>query len=285
MRFWEDMQSKWGFSDGDAVPEGIEVYREIYIRAVNQLAEQLGSSVRIVAYDRFGVHNWCLVLMYTLSDLQAHNVEDFTAHTDIDAEIAQADEALEEAIRQAYELDLEGFAEVTVTLSDDFEGFVTQLRAIKEGDPLIIEINGEAQHVYPGGRIRLLHDVTAFDRSVLPVGSEYVVVRIEHRESLLAIASAIGDSPIAFVSSASAIVVEIPAEVRAESEDCAAVPPYHLRDMDDEPWGELGQFYTLSEALEAMQAAGTRVQLINGYRNSVLSYEPDEDGAQTDVDE
>jgi hypothetical protein len=285
MRFWDDMQSKWGFSDGDAVPDGVEVYREIYIRAVNQLAEQLGSSVRVVAYDRFGVHNWCLVLMYTLADLWDHQVEDFTAHTDINAEITQADEALEEAIRQAYELELDGFVEVIVTLTDDFEDFLTTLRPIREGDPLIIEINGEAQHIYPCGRIRLLHNVTAFDRSLVPAGNEYVVVRIEHRAALLTIAPALGESPIAFVSAAFAIVVEIPAEVRAESEDCAAIPPYHLRDMDDEPLGELGQFYTLSEALEAMQTAGTCVQLINGYGNSVLSYEPDEDGAQTDVDE
>jgi hypothetical protein len=285
MRFWEDMQSKWGFSDGDAVPDGVEVYRNIYIRTMNRLAVELGSSVRVVAYDRFGVHNWCLVLMHTLADLQAHQVEDFTAHTDIDAEIAQADEALEEAIRQAYELDLDSFIEVTVTVMDDFEDFITTLRPIREGDPLVIEINGEAQHVYPGGRIRLLHDVTAFDRSLLPAGSEYIVTRIEHRAGLLTIASATQEAAIAFVSAASAIVVEIPAEVCAKSEDCAAIPPYHLRDMDDEPLGELGQFYTLSEALEAMQAAGASVQLINGYGNSVLSYEPDEDGAQTDVDE
>lgn len=281
MRFWEDMQSKWGFSDGDAVPDGVEVYRNIYIRAVNQLAGELGSSVRVVAYDRFGVHNWCLILMYQLADLQAHHVEDFTAPTDIDAEVAQADDAMEEAIRQAYELDLDSFAEVTVTLSDDFEGFVTQLRPIKEGDPLIVQVNDEAQHFYPGGRIRLLQDVSAFDRSVLSAGSEYGIAWIEYRAGLLGITREAGEHPIAFAPAISAIVLEIPAEVRAESEEGAAIPPYHLRDMGDEILDEFGRLHTLPEVLEAMKCAanalGTAVQLINGYGNSVLSCEPDEE--------
>ncbi|MBI5668426.1 hypothetical protein FBR02_06730 [Anaerolineae bacterium CFX9] len=279
MRFWQDMQSKWGFSDGDAVPDGIEVYRTIYIRAVNQLAEQLGSSVRAAAYDRFGVHNWCLILIYKLADLQAHGIENFTAHTDINAEIAAADEAMEEAIRQAYELDLDTFAEVTVTLADDFEGFMMQLRPIKEGDPLIAQVNDEAQHFYPGGRIRLVQAVTAFDRSVLPIGSEYVIIWIEHRAELIGVALAAGENPIAFASAASAIVLEIPAEARAKSEDCAAIPPYHLRDMEDEILDQFGQFYSLPEALEGVQRAanvlGTGVHLVNGYGNSVLSCEPD----------
>ncbi|MBL8166193.1 MAG: hypothetical protein JNJ61_29690 [Anaerolineae bacterium] len=281
MRFWEDMQSKWGFSDGDAVPDGVEVYREIYIRAVNQLAEQLNSSVRVVAYDRVGVHNWCLIVMHPLSDLRARGIETFTTHTDIDAETAEADEAMEDAIRQAYELDLDSFAEVTVTLSDDFDSFVTELRPIKEGDPLVVEVNGEAQHFYPGGRIRLLQDVTAFDRSVLPAESEYVIAWIEHRAGLLGITREAGEDPIAFAPATAAIVLDIPAEVGTESEDCAAIPPYHLRDMDDETLDDFGQFYTLPEALEAMK----RGQCVRDSRSAHqwlwqqrLSCEPDEEG-------
>ena len=74
MRFWDDMQNKYGFSDGEAVPDGAEVYRAVYIRAVNALAEQLGSTVRAVAYDRPGVHNWCLILFHQVSDLEAHGI-------------------------------------------------------------------------------------------------------------------------------------------------------------------------------------------------------------------
>ena len=37
MNYWSEMQSKWGFGDGDAVPAGIEHYRTAYILAVSAL--------------------------------------------------------------------------------------------------------------------------------------------------------------------------------------------------------------------------------------------------------
>jgi hypothetical protein len=191
---------------------------------------------------------------------------------------------MEEAIHQADELELDSFVEVTVTLADDFDGFVRQLRPIKEGDPLIAEVNGEAQHFYPGGRIRLLQPVTAFDRSALPAESEYTIVWIEHRAWLLGLALTAGENPIAFAPATSAIVLEIPAEIRAENGDCAAIPPYHMRDMEDEILDEFGQFYSLPNVLDAMQRAVTDVQLINGYGNSVLSYTTDDDKAESDAD-
>ncbi len=282
MRFWEDMQSKWGFSDGNAVPDGVEVYREVYIRAVNKLAEQLGSNVRLVAYDRFGVHNWCLIMIHQLSDLQARNIEVFTAHVDIDADTAGADDAMEEAIRQADELELDGFVEVTVSLADDFEAFMTELHSIAEGDPLIAVVNGETQHFYSGGRIRLVQEVTAFDRSVLPIGAEYIITWVEHRAWLLGIASTSGENPIAFASAFAAVALEIPAEIRADSDNGTAVPPYHLRDLEDEHLDTYGQFDTLAEAETVMQAAantlGKAFQLVNGYGNTIASCEPDEEG-------
>lgn len=279
MRFWEDMQSKYGFSDGNAVPDGVEIYREVYIRAVNKLAEQLGSGVRAVAYDRFGFHNWCLILMHPLSDLQAQGIDEFTVHVDIDADTTEADEAMKEAIRQAYELELDSFVEVTVTLTGDFDAFVNTLRPVKEGDPLIVNVNGEAQHFYPGGRVRLVQEVTAFDRSALAVGGEYIIAWVEHRAWLLGIAPSSGGNPIAFAPAASAVVLEIPAEIRAESENCAAIPPYHLRDLADDILDNYGSFHTLAEAQTVMQRAaqetGETVQLINGYGNTVTSCEPD----------
>lgn len=35
MRYWDDMRTKYGFNDGGAVPDSAEVYRTVYIRAVN----------------------------------------------------------------------------------------------------------------------------------------------------------------------------------------------------------------------------------------------------------
>ncbi|MBI1281309.1 MAG: hypothetical protein GC179_24495 [Anaerolineaceae bacterium] len=282
MRFWEDMQSKYGFSDGEAMPDGIEVYREVYIRAVNQLAEQLNSGVRVVAFNRAGVHNWCLILMHHLSDLQAQHIEDFTAHVNIAAETCEADESLEEAIRQANELELDSLLEVTVTVADDFELFIEALHPIKEGDPLIAEVNGEMQHFYAEGRIRLVQEVTAFDGSVLPVGSEYIITWVEQRAEWINIALSSSEHPIAFAATGSAMVLEIPVEIRESSTNNAAVPPYYLRELKGETLGDYGQFYTLAEAQAAVQRIVSEscktVEIINGYGNTFSSFEADDKG-------
>jgi hypothetical protein len=39
MRYWNDVRTKYGFNDGGAVPDSVEVYPTVYIRAVIQLAE------------------------------------------------------------------------------------------------------------------------------------------------------------------------------------------------------------------------------------------------------
>ncbi len=282
MRFWEDMQSKYGFSDGEAMPDGIEVYREVYIRAVNQLAEQLDSSVRVVAYNRAGVHNWCLILMHHLSDLQAQHIEDFTAHVNIAAETCEIDEGMEEAIRQANELELDSLVEVTVTVADDFELFIDALHPIKEGDPLIAEVNGEMQHFYAEGRIRLVQEVTAFDGSVLPVGGEYVITWVEQRAEWLDIARSSIEHPFAFAPAGSAMALEIPPEICEASTNNTAVPPYCLRDFEGETLGDYGQFYSLAEAQTTVQRivseSGKVVEIINGYGNTFSSFEADDKG-------
>ena len=282
MRFWEDMQSKYGFSDGEAMPDGIDVYREVYIRAVNQLAEQLNSSARVVAFNRAGVHNWCLILMHHLSDLQAQHIEDFTAHVNIVAETCEADEGLEEAIHQANEVELDSLVEVTVTVADDFELFIEALHPIKEGDPLIAEVNGEMQHFYRDGRIRLVQEVTAFDGSVLPVGGEYVINWVEQRSEWLDIARSSREYTFAFAPAASAMVLEIPAEIREGNTNNTAVPPYCLCDFEGETLEDYGQFYSLAEAQTTVQRivseSGKAVEIINGYGNTFSSDKADAEG-------
>lgn len=62
MHYWDQMQSKWGFADGDAVPRDAHAAREVYVAGVNRLAERFGSRWRVGAYDRPGLHNHCLVV-------------------------------------------------------------------------------------------------------------------------------------------------------------------------------------------------------------------------------
>ena len=62
MKYWDDFQSKWGFDDGDAMPPDAWACRMVYIREINKLAKRKGSQVRLVAYDRPGMHNSCLII-------------------------------------------------------------------------------------------------------------------------------------------------------------------------------------------------------------------------------
>jgi hypothetical protein len=138
MRFWDDMQSKWGFNDGEAIPEGVEAYRTVYIRAVNRFAEQLDSQVRAVAYNRFGVHNFCLVIFHNLTDLQEVLVEQYTEHVDIRAEVVEPDEAMREAIWQAQTRELDDLIEVTVAIAPGLEDFLNELKPDDADSPLIL---------------------------------------------------------------------------------------------------------------------------------------------------
>lgn len=120
MRYWEDMRSKGGFADGEAVPDGAELYRAVYVRTVNRLAEQRGSDVRAVPYDRPGMHNWCLIV--------------FRDARNLDGESVPADLGLEAAIDQAHTLDVDDYLRVSVTVDPSFDLFLAELRPDTEGD-------------------------------------------------------------------------------------------------------------------------------------------------------
>lgn len=119
MKYWEDMQSKYGFSDGEAVPEGAEVYREVYIAAVNAMAEKLGCAQRAVPYDRPGVHNWCLILFEPANGEGLKN----------------PDAKMQEAIELCQVGDWDSFVRVTVEQVEDFEESLSSMinACIEEG--------------------------------------------------------------------------------------------------------------------------------------------------------
>lgn len=281
MRYWDDMRTKYGFNDGGAVPDGAEVYRTVYIRAVNQLVQQLSSGVRAAAYDRAGVHNWCLILFYDVNALSGRTHNELAEPLDIAAdEVLEPDEAMSEAIRQAYLLDLDSFVQVSVDLSDNFGEFVAALYPVNEGDPLVAEVSGQPQHIYPGGRVRLAREVNAFDGALLPAGSEYAVAWIDYHPPSVGLATQSAEPVLAITAPDVLVVVEIPSEIRAASENREPIPPFHLRDMDDETLDGYGEFYDWSAAQISMRQAveelGQAVQIVNGYSNTVSSCDPDE---------
>lgn len=279
MRFWDDMLDKYGFADGEAVPDGAEVYRAVYIRAVNVLAEQLGSGVRAVAYDRPGVHNWCLVLFHRFSDLEAQGICVYALHVETDAAEVEPDEAMDEAIRQAHLVDLDSFVEVKVNISEEFADFAANLRPVQADEPLIVTVGGQPQHCYPNGHARLVHEVRAFDGALLPADGEYRLTWIDHYAHLAELARQDGTN-VAIACATALRVTEIPAEVRAASENCEPIPPFHLRDLDDDSLDDYGSLFNYEDALKALDQAVqelcTSVQLVNGYGNTVTSQDPDE---------
>ncbi len=62
MRYWEDLNSRHGFGDGDEVPPDARALRHVYVREINRVAAKLSSEVRLIAYDGCGIHNNARIL-------------------------------------------------------------------------------------------------------------------------------------------------------------------------------------------------------------------------------
>lgn len=129
MKFWEDMNTKYGFNDGSAYPEGVEIYRDIYCKSVNKLAADKNSEFRVVPFDRHGVHNFCLWFLVSKTwfenvFLPQQKTGELWISVDVPNDEQTPDEAFESAVEDAMELDIDGFVEVNVTVSDDFNKFL-----------------------------------------------------------------------------------------------------------------------------------------------------------------
>ena len=140
MKYWKEMLYASGFNDGDCYPDGVDVYRDVYIKAVNVLAEKNKSDWRYVPYDSQGGHNNCRVCSihrekYNEEYLPYRPKEDlwpglsqiellaFTELIDDDA-----DDGMSCALNEAYELNLDDYVDVAVTISPDFSQFLTELK-------------------------------------------------------------------------------------------------------------------------------------------------------------
>lgn len=60
IEIYEEMRSKYGFSDGATVPEGVEKVRKKIINLINKGLPK-DSLIEARPYDRMGIHNWCLI--------------------------------------------------------------------------------------------------------------------------------------------------------------------------------------------------------------------------------
>lgn len=135
MQYWDEMNNKYGFGDGSAYPAGVELYRDVYVKTVNKLAENRNSELRVVPFDRGGVHNYCLwmvvpkewfetVFLPKQKPGEQWEGVDFKDLPDPDAPEPEPDEELEAAIEEAMGLDLDSFVEVNPKLAEGFSEFL-----------------------------------------------------------------------------------------------------------------------------------------------------------------
>jgi hypothetical protein len=140
MKYWIEMESKFGFNDGDSMPSGVEVYREVYLKAVNALAKKHGSKVRAVPFDRPGMHNWCLWVLiptawFEKKYLPRQNGKWVPIGNDdelLSCDLA-ADAAFQAAVEAAMDLGLDEFVNVTVEVQPGFAELLQELVAVEQG--------------------------------------------------------------------------------------------------------------------------------------------------------
>lgn len=135
MQYWEEMNNKYGFGDGSAYPAGVELYRDVYLKTVNKLAENRNSDLRIVPFDRGGVHNFCLWMVvpkewfetvYLPKQKPGEQWEgaEWNDIPNADEPEPEPDEQLEAAIEDAMGMDLDSFVEVNPKLAEGFTEFL-----------------------------------------------------------------------------------------------------------------------------------------------------------------
>jgi hypothetical protein len=114
MKYFDEMQTKWGFGDGGLVPPDTEACRTVYVEALNQIAAKLGSEVRAYAYDRPGAHNPFLILFRE-------------KEAQMDHEELEPDEPMIEAIACCNGLDLDDLVDVQVAIVPNYKERVTKM--------------------------------------------------------------------------------------------------------------------------------------------------------------
>ena len=123
MKYWEDFQSKWGFEDGDSVPPDALLLRQVYVRELNRELRKRKSGVRLLAWDRPGMHNPLLIVRILAESVRKVPlgrlcVGQMAGGYDPEPgwQEPEPDTVFDQVIEAAQELDLDGMVETRVTL-------------------------------------------------------------------------------------------------------------------------------------------------------------------------
>ena len=106
MKYFEDMTTKWGFSDGEAIPSEACVTRKVYVAAINTRAMCLGSEYRAVEWDRWGCHNYCLIMFHRY-DVNPESDDGPNPHLKAFEEVEE--ETLKQAVSECYDIGLDQY--------------------------------------------------------------------------------------------------------------------------------------------------------------------------------
>lgn len=123
MRYWDAFQDKFGFDDGGATPPDAYACRCVYVREINKLAKKYKSAVRLLAWDRSGMHNYYLIVCVPFRWVRKVSARRLYVGQDSGGwaprrknwDEAKYDEAMNKAIQQAFDMDLDGYVTSTVT--------------------------------------------------------------------------------------------------------------------------------------------------------------------------
>lgn len=102
---WEDFTSKWGFNEGASTESRDYEARSLIVAELNEMTAVKAAKIRMVEYDRPGLHNSCLILIFLnakdrtdaelLADWKAGKVEE------VDVPVSVS-EAINEVVSEVY---------------------------------------------------------------------------------------------------------------------------------------------------------------------------------------
>lgn len=115
--YWDEFDSKYGFSDGTAIPRDAQQVREVYVMLINHKAKQLGSQYRVIPYNRIS-HNLFVIHRVPLSFFNTVTPQQLTDGLDgLPDDITDlGDDLLDEAIEWAKEQQPETYVESTISI-------------------------------------------------------------------------------------------------------------------------------------------------------------------------
>jgi hypothetical protein len=133
MMYYDQMRDTYGFGDGDGIPRNAFVHRSLYLTALNHLAKGLGSNVRVVAYDRPGLHNTCmlsLVSVRTYDEIVNPTAGD---NARVNGDEVEPDAAFTNAEIVASSLYLDGYVTLGGALKQNTQAALKELMAVELG--------------------------------------------------------------------------------------------------------------------------------------------------------